>query len=220
MAEGFRADANADYRSNCYRWLPLCPAFLLVTLTDVFRYGWVEKVKEFRRADADGAELFADAGRAEKGRLADANDTHSCRGAEGVFDRVILTTLLAMLVLDSRDADDFDGIGNPLLGPFCPAFQMKKSRPADADDADRYFWLMALVILSLDCGWSIVSWPMVTFVLMAASFLSHLSRCRNPFQLMLMMLTNVSGAGRAEKGRLADANDAQSCRGEEECSTG
>ena len=121
--------------------------------------------------------------------MADANDADSCRDTKKVFDRVILTILMAR-------------ISSPFI---VGATSMR---------------LMALVILSLDCGWSIVSWPMVTFVLMAASFLSHLSRCRNPFQLMLMMLTNVSGAGRAEKGRLADANDAQSCRGEEECSTG
>ena len=53
------------------------------------------------------------AGRAEKGRLADANDAQSCRGAGGVFNRVILTTLMAIVVFSSGDADDFDGTVNP-----------------------------------------------------------------------------------------------------------
>ena len=52
-------------------------------------------------------------GRSEKGRLADANDADLCRGAGGVFDQVSLTTLMAIVVFNSGDADDFHGAGNP-----------------------------------------------------------------------------------------------------------
>ena len=54
--------------------------------------------------------------RSEKGRLADANDADSCRGARVVFDQVSLPTLMAIVVFNSGDADDFDGAGIPYLG--------------------------------------------------------------------------------------------------------